>query len=374
MTIRSVEAIPLAYKEPNDHDATRHVCLVRVDSSDGATGWGEAVTIWPEATLATVEIVRGLAPLLVGRDPLATNALWAAVRDHTWWYGVGGIATFAHAAIDMALWDLRGRLTGQRVLDLLGGPVHDALPAVVSCHAADADLHRGTETMASWVHEASARGIKVGFGKRGSANLGFSHERDVEFVRLLRSALGPGAQLMVDLGVRNRWTVSDALRRIAAFEEYGLHWIEEPLGADDPEGYALLRARTSTLLAYGEREWTVRGVRRILATGTVDVVGIDPGRTEGITGFARTCRLIDAAGRQANAHAWAGPVSYAAALAVSYAHACCRQLEVQPQVNPLHASLTPGQAHRPVGGVIEQPSGPGLGIELDVTALDRFRM
>jgi len=69
--------------------------------------------------------VRGLAGLLAGRDPTHTAALWRSVREHTWWYGVGGIATFAHAAIDMALWDLRGQATGQRVVNLLGGPVHD---------------------------------------------------------------------------------------------------------------------------------------------------------------------------------------------------------------------------------------------------------
>jgi L-alanine-DL-glutamate epimerase-like enolase superfamily enzyme len=369
--IDAVEAVPLAYAEPNDHDGTRHVCLVRV-SAGGVDGWGEAVTIWPEATLATAEIVRGLAGVLVGRDPRDTSALWQAVRDHTWWYGVGGIATFAHAAIDTALWDLKGRITGQRVLDLLGGPVRDGLSAVVSCHAARADPREGAEEMAGWVAAEQAAGIKVGFGKRGEARLGFDHDRDVEFVRALRAALGPEPKIMVDLGVRNRWTVAEAVRRVRAFEEHGLHWIEEPLGADDPEGYAALRAKTATLIAYGEREWTVRGVQKILATGTVDVVGIDPGRTEGVTGFSRSCRLVEAAGRQANAHAWAGPIAFAAALAVSYAHPCCHQFEVQPLINPLHKDLA--AAPRPRDGVMPQPDGPGLGIEVDTAAVAHYRM
>jgi L-alanine-DL-glutamate epimerase-like enolase superfamily enzyme len=369
--ITEVQAIPLAYPEPNDHDGVRHVCLVRV-SAGGATGWGEAVTIWPEATRATVEVVRGLADMLTGRDAGDTAALWEAVREHTWWYGAGGIATFAHAAIDTALWDLKGRLTGLRVLDLLGGPVRAALPAVVSCHAARADLHDGTAEMAGWVAAEQASGIKVGFGKRGAADLGFDHDRDVEFMRLLRAALGPGPDIMIDLGVRNRWTVAAAVRRVRAFEDYGLHWIEEPLGADDPEGYATLRAKTATLIAYGEREWTVRGVQRILATGTVDVVGVDPGRTEGVTGFERSCRLVEAAGRQANAHAWAGPIAYAAALAVSYAHACCHQFEIQPLVNPLHRDIA--AAPRPRDGVLPQPEGPGLGLAIDPAAVDHYRL
>lgn len=371
MKITDIEPIPVAYPEPNDHGGIRHVCLVRVQSDEGVAGWGEAVTIWPEASRATAEIVRGLAGVLAGRDPLHTAALWQAVREHAWWYGAGGIATFAHAAIDMALWDLRGRATGQRVLDLLGGPVHDRLPAVVSCHAARASLAEGAEEIAGWVAAEQACGVKVGFGKRGDADLGFGHDRDVEFMRLLRKALGPRPQIMIDLGVRNRWTVPEAVRRVRAFEEHGLHWIEEPLGADNPDGYAELRAAVTTLIAYGEREWTVRGVQKILATGTVDVVGVDPGRTEGITGFARAAALAAAADRQANAHAWAGPVAYAAALAVSYASPACRQFEVQPLPNPLHRDLA--RAPRPVGGVLPEPSGPGLGLDVDEDAVTRFR-
>ncbi len=372
MKIAEIEPIPLAYTEPNDNDGVRHVCLVRVRSCDGVTGWGEAVTIWPEATRAAAEIVRGLAGLLLGRDPARTSALWQAVREHTWWYGNGGIATFAHAAIDMALWDLRGRAAGQRVLDLLGGPVHDGLPPIVSCHAARADLHQGAEEIASWVAAEQAAGAKVGFGKRGDAHLGFDHDRDVTFVRVLRDALGPHAKIMIDLGVRNRWTVAEAVSRVRAFEEHGLHWIEEPLGADNPDGYATLRAKTTALIAYGEREWTIRGVHKILATGTVDVVGIDPGRTEGITGFARACELAHAADRQANAHAWAGPIAYAAALAVSYASAACRQFEVQPLLNPLHRDLA--CPPRPAGGIVPQPVGPGLGIDIDESAVNHYRI
>jgi L-alanine-DL-glutamate epimerase-like enolase superfamily enzyme len=370
--IASVDPIPLRYTEPNDADAARHVCVVRVRTDDGAVGWGEAVTIWPEATRATAEIVRGLDELLTGRDPLNTTALWRVVRDHTWWYGAGGIATFAHAAIDMALWDLRGQATGRSVLDLLGGPVHDALPAVVSCHAARDDLRKGAEEIAGWVAAEQARGVKVGFGKRGDAALGFDHDRDVEFVRLLRESLGSQPQIMIDLGARIRWTVSEAVRRTRAFEEHGLHWIEEPLGADDPAGYETLRAKTATLIAYGEREWTVRGVDRILAGGTVDVVGIDPGRAEGVTGFARAAEHADAAGRQANAHAWAGPIAYAAALAVSYASPACHQFEVQPLINPLHADLA--AAPRPATGSLPQPTGTGLGLEIDEEALRTYCM
>ncbi|HVX46059.1 MAG TPA: mandelate racemase/muconate lactonizing enzyme family protein, partial [Mycobacteriales bacterium] len=273
MQISRVDAVPVSYPEPNDSGAIRHLCFVRTTASDGTVGWGESITQWPEASLATREIVRGLAPLVVGSNPQHVEAIWRRMLDHVWWYGYrGGIASNAIAAIDMSLWDLAGKLSGRSVLDLLGGPVHDRLPAIVSCHAFRADIDELVEEMTGWVGD-HRHGIKIGFGKRGDSRLGFEHDRDVEFVGKLRNALGPDKQIMVDLGITNRWDVATAVRRTRAFEEFGLAWIEEPLGAWDPDGYRDLRAKTSTLIGYGEREWEPAGYGRILQTGTVDVVG-----------------------------------------------------------------------------------------------------
>ena len=120
----------------------------------------------------------------------------------------------------------------------------------------------------------------------------------------MREGLGPEQMIMIDCGWNVKWDVMTAVRRVQAFEEYGLHWIEEPLGAWDPEGYANLRSKTTSLIAYGEKEWNVEGFERVLGTGTVDVVGIDPGRAEGITGFKRAVERIEFYRRQANAHCW----------------------------------------------------------------------
>ena len=92
-------------------------------------------------------------------------------------------------------------------------------------------------------------------------------------------------QLIIDLGIAIKWDVATAVKRVQAFDDFDITWIEEPLGAWDPEGYATLRAKTRTLIGYGEREWNVDGFERVLATGTCDVIGCDPGRAEGITGL-----------------------------------------------------------------------------------------
>jgi L-alanine-DL-glutamate epimerase-like enolase superfamily enzyme len=371
MKIADVEAVPVAYAEPNDNGGTRHLLFVRLVADDGRTGWGEAVTMWPEATHATATLVDGLAPLVVGRDPMDHAAIHEALRTHTWWYGNGGLAAFAISALDIALWDLAGKSCGLNVLDLMGGAVHETLPALVSCHAALADLDQMAATMAGWVDEHQAAGIKVGFGKRGAAALGVDEARDVAFVAALRRELGPDRTIMIDLGASIHWDVRTAIRRTQAFEEYDIAWIEEPLGADNPAGYAELRDRVHTKIAYGEREWTPRGVERILATGTVDVVGVDPGRCEGITGWLAAAAHTRAAGREINAHAWSSAIVTAASLALSFASPHCHQVEIKPLRNPMQHEL-PTNPVQPVEGRFVAPRSAGLGVEIDEKALARY--
>jgi L-alanine-DL-glutamate epimerase-like enolase superfamily enzyme len=370
--IASVEAIPVSYPEPNDFDALRHLCLARITTVDGVVGWGEAITMWTESTSATKALIEGMAELVVGRDPLDNVAIWHDLHDRAWWYGYGGgIASFAIAAIDIALWDLKGKLLGVPVVQLLGGAVHDKLPAVASCHAHHADIGRMVAEAQEWV-APGLHGVKVGFGKRGDANLGYQHDRDVEYMRRMRQGLGPELLIMIDCGWKTRWDVMTATRRIQAFEAWGLHWIEEPLGAWDPLGYADLRARTTTLLAYGEKEWDLRGYERVLATGTVDVVGVDPGRAEGITGFRKVTERVEHYRRQSNAHAWSSAIVTAASLAVSFATESARLIEVKPLRNPMqHDLVTEPIDHE--GGWFYPPTKPGLGLEVLDDVVERYR-
>ncbi len=261
--VQTVEAIPVSYPEPNDFDALRHLCLVKITTDDGVVGWGESITQFPEANFAVKAIIEGMAERVVGKDPLDNIAIWHSLRDQMWWYGYnGGIASYAVAAIDIALWDIKGKLLGVPVVQLLGGAVHEKLPAVASSHAHYEDIDRMVEEAQEWV-APGMHGLKVGLGKRGNARLGYEHDRDVEYMRKMRAGL-PGKWIMLDCGWNVKWDVKTAVRRVQAFEEYDLHWIEEPLGAWDPEGYANLRSKTTSLIAYGEKEWNVDGFERVL--------------------------------------------------------------------------------------------------------------
>jgi len=370
--IHSIEAIPVSYPEPNDFDALRHLCLCKIVTDDGQIGWGEAITQFAEASFAVQALIDGLAPNLIGKDPVHVEALWRQNKAQGWWYGYGGgIHSFAVAAIDIALWDLRGKALDTSVLDLLGGAVHDRLPAIASCHAHHESIADMVDEAKEWV-STGLQGVKVGFGKRGDARLGYDHDRDVEYVRAMREGLGSDLAIMIDCGIAVRWDVSVAVKRVQAMEEYGLDWIEEPLGAWDPDGYADLRRKTNTAIAYGEKEWTVEGFERVLETGTVDVVGVDPGRAEGITGFKRVCDRVEAHQRQANAHAWSSAIVSAASIAVSFSTPACKLFELKPLRNPMQHDLVAVPIEH-VDGWVYPPKGPGLGIEVDEEVVDAFR-
>lgn len=373
MKVVSVEAIPVAYPEPNDFDATRYLCLVKITTDDGIVGWGEAITQFPEANPAVAALIAGMAEFVIGRSPLDTEAVWRALKDRAWWYGYGGgLASNAIAAIDIALWDIKGQALGVSVCELLGGPVHDRLPAIASSHAHHASIPAMADEALGWL-STGLQGMKVGFGKRGDARLGYEHDRDVEYVRAMREALGTDKMLMIDLGIAIKWDVTAAVRRVQAFDDYAVDWVEEPLGAWDPEGYATLRAKTVTRIAYGEKEWTLQGYERVLATGTCDVVGVDPGRAEGITGFKRVTDRVEAYGRQANAHAWSSAIVSAASLAVSFSTPACKVFEFKPLRNPMQHDLVADPVAHVDGWVYPPTAKPGLGIEIDEAVIDRYR-
>jgi L-alanine-DL-glutamate epimerase-like enolase superfamily enzyme len=372
MKVAQIETFPVAYPEPNDFAATRYLCFVKITSDDGAVGWGEAITQFEEANLAVASLIDGLAEFVIGRNPVHTEAIWRAIKDRMWWYGYsGGLASFALSALDIALWDIKGKVLGVSACELLGGPVRDRVPAIASSHAHFDSIPQMVEEALSWV-ETGLQGVKVGFGKRGNAHLGYEHERDVEYVSAMRAALGPARMLMIDLGIAIKWDISTAVRRMQAFDDFLVDWVEEPLGAWNPLGYAELKAKTRSKIAYGEREWNVDGYERILQTGTCDVVGVDPGRAEGITGFKKVTDRVEAYGRQANAHAWSSAITTAASLAVTFASPACRLFELKPLDNPMQHELVDEPFRHDNGWMYPPTARPGLGIDVQESVVKRY--
>jgi L-alanine-DL-glutamate epimerase-like enolase superfamily enzyme len=373
MKIVKVEPIPVAYPEPNDFNAERYLCLVKITTDEGVVGWGESITQFKEANAAVAALITGLSEFVIGQDPLNNGAIWRAIKERYWWYGYrGGIAAYALSAIDIALWDIKGKALGVSVLELLGGPVHEKLPAIASGHAHDSSIPKMTEQAQGWL-STGLQGVKVGFGKRGNAHLGYEHDRDVDYVKQMREAIGEDKKLIIDLGYAIKWDVATAVKRVQAFDHYNIDWIEEPLGAWDPEGYRTLRDKTKCLIAYGEREWNTEGFDAILATGTCDVFGIDPGRAEGITGFAKAADRIHSHKRQVNAHAWSSAIVSAASLAVSFSNLAFKLFEFKPLANPMQNELITEPFTHKDGWVYPPLGKPGLGIEVIEDVVNKYR-
>ena len=374
MKIKRVTPWNVSYPEPNDSDNIRYLTFCSIEADDGTVGWGEAITQFPESTRGTAAMVEAMAQILVDADPMQNVSLWRKLHQQSWWYGYeGGPANFAISAIDIALWDLKGKLLGQPVVNLIGGAYRDRLPVIASTHAFDERLEDEAEKHGRYVQKEGYRGVKVGMGKRGKARLGYEIERDVNFVRMLRDAIGPDALLIMDRGQSLVWTRAEAIGRTNGFEEYGLYWIEEPMEPTDTAGFLSLRCPREVHDRYGEREWKARGFARVIESGVVDVVGCDPGRADGITGALKVIELVERADVWFNAHAWSSAVVTAASLALSAFTPRCLLFEMKPIPNPMQDELV-SEPFRQDDGWITVPRRPGLGVEVNEDVLRKYRL
>jgi len=362
--IARIEPIPIQYPDPNDFGTIRRTVLVRVETSDGVVGWGECIAMWPEACKAVATIIAdGFLPLLRGDIAEDIEAAWEKMRRHVFWYGEGGIASLAISGIDMALWDIRGKVAGQPLYQLFGGLQRDRLLANASSHV----NKKGEAACVAEVvgfFEAGFRSCKLGFAKKGESNIGGDPDTDVSFIRSLRAALGEDAEILVDIGNGVRWDADTSISVANRMGEYRIGWYEEPLYPTDDAGYRKLAANTSVRLASGEREFTEAGYRRQMEfIQAIEVYGVDPARVEGITGFRRVDALCTQHGKVINAHAWSTAITTAASLHLSLASPNAEIFEYKPFPVTVQDDIVTEKLWH-TDGWAYPPTGPGLGIEV----------
>lgn len=369
--IADLQAFPIRYPEPNDNGKLRYLTLIRIETRGGAVGWGEGITGTEEASLAAKVILdRGLARQLIGRDPRDVGAIWTELRESTYWTGNGGIVTFVLSAIDMALWDLAGQLAAVPVYHLLGGKHRDRVRAASSvafdtAHVAQIGLQFAD------LHARGYQVLKGGWGYDISIAFGRDARRDLEIVRTIREAVGPDAEIIVDVAAGSGWTANHAIDMVRAFEPYRLYWLEDPLPESDLAGWTRLRRATTMRLCTGEKGWTASHYRGLLAGGAVDVLMIDPGRAEGVTGVKKVIDLCADAGVSWNAHSWSSAVSTAASLHLAAASANVLVLEVKPEASPMQSELVANPIVMQ-DGWIDVRDTPGLGVTIDEAAVRRY--
>lgn len=374
MKITSVRPFTVRYPEPHDHNRPRLLTLVRIETDSGHGGWGEAITMFLGACRATEAVVtEDFAPLLIGQDPLNVLGLHDRLRRHVWWYGPQGIAALALSAVDIALWDLKGRILGQPVWSLLGGKVRDA---VVPCACIHFDLDRFEWNLDEFRAFAAEgyRYVKGGWGSRPENVFGQDRERDIALVSACRAAIGDKVDLVVAaLAARTRWDVKTAVQRCRDLAPFRLRWIEEPLPPTDLEGHVALRAQVDQHIGTGEQEWNLEGYRRLLRYGAVDIVQMDPARCQGITGTLAIARLLESENKPYTLHTWSSALCTAAGIAVQAATSNGLTFDHKPRPNPMQHELVE-DSWQVVNGTIAVRDTAGLGVTVRESVVERYRI
>jgi L-alanine-DL-glutamate epimerase-like enolase superfamily enzyme len=374
MKVSRIEAFAVRYPEPNNDDKLRSLCLVRIETEDGLVGWGEAISGAPVVSLAVAFVVeRRLAPLVVGRDPRDVTGTWTAMRDATYWDGNGGIVSFGISAIDMALWDIAGKAAGQPLWALLGGRRQEALPACASTILATDDPDRVGREFSGFAADGY-RFVKGGWGHDLSIAFGLDETRDLAVARAVRDAIGPDVEMIVDVVALAGWDSSHAIRMARQLDDAcRLYWFEDPLIEQDLDGYRRLHEAVDVRICTGEKGWHAAHYRGLIDSAAVDVIMVDPGKAEGVTGAWGIIGMAAAAGRAWNAHSWSSALNTAASLHMAVAAPNTLIFELKPVPSPMQHELvrTPIE-HR--DGWVSPPDGPGLGVEVDEAVVARYRI
>lgn len=334
----------------------RHYTLVRVTAEDGTAGVG-----WSLAGAPASAIVRSsLAVRTVGADVFATERLWGELYHETLLQGRRGAAVRALSALDIALWDLKGKLLGASVAQLLG-VYQDPVPAYASggYYAAEGDPVRLVEEEATANAEAGYGAMKI---KVGGAPL----DVDVKRVEGFRRAVGEGPKLMLD--ANNAWSDwRSALAAFRRFEPFGIEWIEEPLMPDDIDGHRRLAERIDVAVAGGEIEATRWGFAQILRAEALDVLQADAAVAGGISEWRKIAETAASFDVPIAPHWFSDLHVHCVAAAPNGTW-----IEHFPDSSILNVTKLFERSLEVVEGRAAVPRESGLGVELKESAVDGF--
>jgi D-galactarolactone cycloisomerase len=365
MKITHIE--PMLIALPYDHGAPKptlstgaprtlmDAVYVRVDTDEGITGWGEAFGFGScPITLEAARIV--VAPLAVGRDPTDIATLMSDLHRRLQSMALNGPVRNALSGLDIALWDIAGKIAGQPIHRLLGGDGRRTrLPVYASLLRMQNPAH-----VAKVSAEAASRGyrhIKL-------------HERTIEEVAAARDAVGPDVALMLDTNCH--WDVEQAIQMARGLQPYDLTWLEEPVSpADDFDALARIRREGGIPVAAGENLGTLNELRRMVAAGAVDFVQPDVTKFGGITEMWKAVQFCAGQPVAFEPHSplyGPGLIATQHIVAAMEADAMCEFYFCDLGASPM------GDAINSVDGFMAVPQGPGLGVEVDEQVIDQYRI
>ena len=374
MKITAIEAIHLRAEDPliELFDGSYDDCVLMVHTDEGITGIGETESMAP-AIQAIVKgpsahnHARSLAAVLVGQDPSDPVRLWHHMYDSTDYVGRRGLAMHAIGGIDLALWDLKGKIEGKPVHELLGGKKRDRVPAYGTIYP----MARTTEEVRAQVADGQSKKLR---------NFKFAADPwwldDIALTgRLLAAAreqAGDAAHLIVDAALSYR-TAQEGLRLFPIYRDIGLWFLEAPLPLDDVEGH---REMSSHGISTGVGDLGLTHVREFIEMmdrGGASICQPDISQVGGFTGIQQIASAAYARSKRVITHGYKTNIEIAANL---------HFLAAQPNEEPLEFSLSHSplrwhttREHFPVedDGCVRIPQVPGLGVTLNPETIGRYR-
>jgi len=325
---------------------------VQVLTDEGITG----ISLVRSGSLNRVLIEEMLKPQAIGEDPLNNERIWEKMYWATLQYGRRGAPISAISAVDIAIWDLKGKILNQPVHKLLGGH-RDTVPS----YGSGVNLNYTREELAKEMRDYIKDGFKIVKMKIGRRD----PQDDLERIKLVRDTIGPNIDLALD--VNNGWSIKTAIRMAKKLEEYDIYWLEEPILADEIGNLAKLANETSIPIAVGENHYTKWEFKELMERGAVEIVQADIGKCGGVTEFVKIAAMADAYGLPVCPHHTEYiDASLVAAIPNGLFHEYIYEFS-----EPLGRVLV--DPIRPRNGEISPSSKPGFGIEFDDAAIEGLK-
>ncbi|HTE21396.1 MAG TPA: galactonate dehydratase [Armatimonadota bacterium] len=354
------------------HARMRNWIFVKVLTDEpGLYGWGEATLEWH--TRAVVGAIQDIEPLLVGEDPTRIEHLWQMMYRQHFWHGNGIVRGTAISGIDLALWDILGKVHGVPCHKLWGGPVRDYVR--LYCHLGGGkmeDFYETTPADAGRFAELACRAVEEGFTAFKTMavpeTMPLEGLRPIRYaeacVRAMREAVGDDIDIMVDCHARPSPRMG--MRFATALEPYGLYWLEEPCWPETMADIALIQRAVSTPIATGERLVSQHAFRELLETRACSVLQPDITHCGGLSEARRIAAMAEAYRMSLAPHNPQGPVSTAASLELgfatpSYVICECVHSDVPWRADVVSECFTVEEK----GRVVRPGTRPGLGVEIN---------
>lgn len=373
-TIDAVETIslrapldePFGYAQAWVEDRT--ALLVRTTTTDGVVGWGEC---WGPTAGTRETVTDFLAPHILGRDPRDVTGIHHELVDDARAAYQSIVPYPAISGVDIALWDLAGKLRGESVATVLGGRRRSCVRGYATGHyfRHDVSLDEQYDAIADEAaHNAATFGaVKA---KIGLSLMGYGAGEDIELVRRIRESIGPDATLMVDANYA--YDAGTARQVGRAIEPANVYWFEEPVPPTDEAGYRHLREALDVRIAGGECH-TPADIARLLRRDALDLVQPDLCNVGGITAGVGVAAHAGTAGVPVVPHVWGTGIALGASLQYIATLPGRPWLEFDNSPNPLRTAVTHESFTPDADGRVSIPDAPGIGVSVDTETIETYR-